>query len=101
MHGGQRGGGLIPRNFGPPTDDEPLCRVHYPSILNFNVHDAVIELILVGVVHHIGGTPQEGHYFAVVKDFEDFSCWLCDDNKVSKTTGNILLNTFVMLCDLQ
>jgi hypothetical protein len=59
--------------------------------LNFNVHDAVIELILVGVVRFIGGTPQEGHYFAVVKDFEDLSCWLCDDNKVSKTTENVLL----------
>ena len=69
----------------------PRCRVHYPFVLNFNVHDTVIELILVGVVRFIGGTPQEGHYFAVVKDFEDLSCWLCDDNKVSKTTENVLL----------
>ena len=68
----------------------PRCREHNPSVLNFNVHDTVIELILVGFVRHIGGTPQEGHYFTVVKDFEDFSCWLCDDNKVSKTTENIL-----------
>jgi hypothetical protein len=58
------------------------------------VRDVVIELVLVGVVRHTGKTPQEGHYFAVVKDFEDISCWLCDDRKVSKTTESIFLGEY-------
>ena len=34
MHGGHRGGGgLIPRNFGPSTDDEPL-RYDFAALLD-------------------------------------------------------------------
>ena len=69
----------------------PRRRVHYPSALDFPIRDGVVELILVGVVRHVGESPREGHYFAVVQDFEDSSCWLCDDSVVSKTTQRVLL----------
>ena len=69
----------------------PQRRVHYPSVLDFPIRDGVVELILVGVVRHVGETPKECHYFAVIQDFEDLSCWLCDDSMISKTTQRVLL----------
>ena len=38
-------------------------RIKYPSDLNYPVRDGVVELILVGVVRHVGETPKAGHYF--------------------------------------
>ena len=66
-------------------------RIQYPSVLNFPVRGGVVELILVGVVRHVGETPKAGHYFAVIQNFEDSSSWICDDSVVSKTTETVLL----------
>ena len=66
-------------------------RIHYPSVLNFPVRNAVVELILVGVVRHVGETPMAGHYFAVIQNFEDLSCWICDDSVVTRATEEALL----------
>ena len=66
-------------------------RIQYPSVLNFPVRGGVVELILVGVVRHVGETPKAGHYFAVIQNFEDSSSWICDDSVVSKTTERVLL----------
>ena len=55
------------------------------------MRNAVVELILVGVVRHVGETPKAGHYFAVIQNIEDLSCWICDDSVVSRTTEGVLL----------
>jgi len=66
-------------------------RIYYPSVLNFSVRDGVVELILIGVVRHVGETPKAGHYFAVIQDAVELSSWICDDSVVSRTTERALL----------
>ena len=53
------------------------------AIKQTEVDDIIYELY--GVILHIGGNTQGGHYTCYVRGFEHPDCWyLCNDDKVKK-----------------